>query len=339
MKKIGISITLTTVLALMGLAGCAKTVAGDTETDDPVKVATEVVEVKQEVKNGWVKENSAWKFYSNDETQTGWVVDNGNDYFLNKDGVMHTGWLLEGGVWYYALPQGAIAKGWHNIANVWYYFNEKGYMLTGWQNIGGQYYKFNNKGNMLKNWHKDGGVWYHLGDNGGMKAKGWHKEGNSWYNFNYKGYMREGGWAKLNGKDYYFGKDGKMYANTTLKWGKDKYEFDNNGVAKKVVPAAPKAASSSAQYSLRQFSQAGVVFWGGYKFTWYEQVVLPGGGLVIPGRHVNANGYIADKDGYIVLASDKPKGTVIPTPFGAPGKVYDRGTTGNWLDVYIYQRQ
>lgn len=66
-----------------------------------------------------------------------------------------------------------------------------------------------------------------------------------------------------------------------------------------------------------------------------EDNVLPGGGLQIPGRHVNSNGYVADGDGYIVLANDAPKGTIFPTPFGAPGKVYDRGTAGNHLDVYV----
>ena len=87
-------------------------------------------------------------------------------------------------------------------------------------------------------------------------------------------------------------------------------------------------------YSLRDLQFHGVINWNGYKFTYYSQSVLPGGGLRIPGRHVNADGYVADKDGYIVLANDAPKGTVIPTPFGYMGKVYDRGTYGNHFDVY-----
>ena len=93
-------------------------------------------------------------------------------------------------------------------------------------------------------------------------------------------------------------------------------------------------ASSPAQYSLAALRSAGVINWGGYKFTYYSQQVLPGGGLNIPGRHVNEGGFVADGDGYIVLANDAPKGTVIKTPFGASGKVYDRGTTGNHFDVY-----
>ena len=95
------------------------------------------------------------------------------------------------------------------------------------------------------------------------------------------------------------------------------------------------ASSNGATISLSQFMFDGVVYWGGYKFTYYSQSVLPGGGLSIPGRHVNADGYVADGDGYIVLAGSAPKGTVYDTPFGYKGKIYDRGTYGNHLDVYI----
>ena len=101
------------------------------------------------------------------------------------------------------------------------------------------------------------------------------------------------------------------------------------------APSTSGASSTSAEYTLAQFRRAGVVNWGGYKFTYYSQSVLPGGGLSIPGRHINADGYVSDGDGYIVLASSAPKGSVINTPFGYQGKVYDRGTVGNHYDVYI----
>lgn len=98
-------------------------------------------------------------------------------------------------------------------------------------------------------------------------------------------------------------------------------------------PAA--GADSSALYTLEQFMFSGAVNWGGYRFTYYSEQVLPGPGLEIPGRHVNDDGYVSDSDGYIVLAGDAPKGTVFETPFGHPGKIYDRGTFGTHLDVYV----
>ena len=105
-------------------------------------------------------------------------------------------------------------------------------------------------------------------------------------------------------------------------------------VAPKAKKIVKKQTQSSGIYSLRDLQFHGVINWKGYKFTFYSSKILPGGGLRIPGRHVNASGYVADKDGYIVLANDAPKGTVIPTPFGYMGKVYDRGTYGNHFDVY-----
>lgn len=100
------------------------------------------------------------------------------------------------------------------------------------------------------------------------------------------------------------------------------------------APASDKNASE-ALYTLDEFLFSGVVNWGGYRFTFYSQQVLPGPGLAIPGRHVNKGGYVADEDGYIVLAGSHPKGAVFDTPFGYQGKIYDRGTFGNHLDVYI----
>lgn len=94
-------------------------------------------------------------------------------------------------------------------------------------------------------------------------------------------------------------------------------------------------SNSGVKISLSQFMFDGVVYSGGFKFTYYSQSVLPGGGLSIPGRHVNADGFVSDGDGYIVLAGSAPLGTVYDTPFGYKGKIYDRGTYGNHLDVYV----
>lgn len=122
----------------------------------------------------------------------------------------------------------------------------------------------------------------------------------------------------------------------------------NPGNVKEVKPAIPQTSSKKVTtpvvkkaptleklYSLSRFKYLGLINWGGYRYTYYSQKVLPGGGLRIPGRHVNKDGYVSDGDGYIVLANSAAKGTVFPTPFGYMGKVYDRGTYGNHLDVYV----
>lgn len=100
----------------------------------------------------------------------------------------------------------------------------------------------------------------------------------------------------------------------------------------------PTGAGSVYEYSIDDFTYSGVINWSGKTFSFYSQNVLPGEGLDIPGRHCEG-GYVRDGDGYIVLASDYyPKGTVISTPFGSDGKVYDAfgyGKPPHRFDVYI----
>lgn len=98
----------------------------------------------------------------------------------------------------------------------------------------------------------------------------------------------------------------------------------------------PIPQGSPLLYGPYDFMSMGVLNWGGYRWTWYSQRVLPGNGLSIPGRHVDENGYVSDGEGYICLASsDLPYGTVVDTPFGKPGRVYDCGCASGTLDVYV----
>lgn len=87
-------------------------------------------------------------------------------------------------------------------------------------------------------------------------------------------------------------------------------------------------AGSNFKYNGREYSD-------GYTWTYYSQRVLPGEGLDIPGRYVDESGYVCDEDGNICVASrDLPKGTVIDTPFGKQGVVYDYCPRSGVIDVY-----
>jgi len=107
-------------------------------------------------------------------------------------------------------------------------------------------------------------------------------------------------------------------------------------VRAKYISRSKTAKESTPVYSASYFMQMGVLYWGGWRWTWYSQRVLPGGGLSIPGRHVNYAGYVSDGNGYICLASSAlSRGTVVNTPFGWQGKVYDSGCSYDTLDVYV----
>lgn len=56
----------------------------------------------------------------------------------------------------------------------------------------------------------------------------------------------------------------------------------------------------------------------------------------IPGRYVDENGYVCDENGYICLASSSlDYGTIIDTPLGKCGRVYDCGCASDTIDVYV----
>ena len=104
---------------------------------------------------------------------------------------------------------------------------------------------------------------------------------------------------------------------------------------------APQNTSEDAAegeiYSAGYFRQMGVIEYGGWRYTWYSQRVLPGGGLDIAGRHVDPEGYVCDSQERVVVASvDLEYGTEVAIPFGSGvGIVLDSGCPSGTLDVYV----
>lgn len=96
------------------------------------------------------------------------------------------------------------------------------------------------------------------------------------------------------------------------------------------------SSSNDVLYSASQFMELGIIHWNGWRWTYYSEKVLPGGGLDIPGRHNDTDGYVCDENDYICLSSSSlSKGTVIDTPFGKRGMVYDTGCPSDVIDVYV----
>lgn len=85
-----------------------------------------------------------------------------------------------------------------------------------------------------------------------------------------------------------------------------------------------------------EFYEMGIIDWNGWRFTWYSENVLPGGGLNIPGRWSDGD-FVRDGDGFLCVASNElPYGSEVETPFGW-ARVYDAigdGVTGI-IDIYV----
>ena len=103
---------------------------------------------------------------------------------------------------------------------------------------------------------------------------------------------------------------------------------------KPVIQIVQTVQTSYSTYSPSDLMNLGVIYDGGYKYTWYSEQVLPGGGLDIPGRYSDGN-FVRDENGYICVASsDFDKGTILETPWGT-AKVYDCGCASGTIDMYV----
>ncbi len=116
------------------------------------------------LKDSWLHymdDDGRWAWYLFDSAgvmQTGWVMVDGLNYFLNEDGSMYTGWLEQNGDWYYLYGDGHMAIGWLPMGELMYYMDDYGKMVTGWYMIGDDMFYFypDNDGHMARNERVDG---------------------------------------------------------------------------------------------------------------------------------------------------------------------------------------
>ena len=130
------------------------------------------------------------------------------------------------------------------------------------------------------------------------------------------------------------------YSVSSLDTEAETYILETEAVETEYVEQTEQVYQEEVSYSSRDYEPSdlqymGVISWGGWRWTYYSQRILPGEGLAIPGRYVDGDGFVCDENGYICLASGSlSKGTVVDTPFGKPGCVYDCGCAADVLDVY-----
>mgnify|MGYP001325786120 CR=1 FL=1 len=285
---------------------------------------------------GWWQNESGMTYYFRENSGTrvhGWQwIDGGWRFFRNSGTMMINTWGWA--------PVDLDNNGTADTHN-WKFFNDGGINIT-------KYY-YNNDSTWLsqkgpnnqyyRGWYKDSdGSTYYFRESSGTKVKGWQCIDGSWRYFGDEG-SQVFGWKKINNNLYYFNEKDGIRNTKDLIIDDVVYIFNNSGVVieKRANTKYPMEAGSTSVYSIGDFEWMGIVNWGGKKFSYYSERVLPGYGLRIPGRYTE-DGFVRDGDGYIVLASDYyAKGTIISTPFGADGKVYDRFGTGqpaSRFDVY-----
>lgn len=129
--------------------------------------------------------------------KTGWVYDDGQWYYLQKNGGFESR--------INSLKIGELTRGWINDDSTWYYLDPTtGIMQTGWKYLGNKWYYLSSSGAMATGWYQEGSTWYYLhASNGDMKT----------------------GWFQVNGKWYYAYSSGALAVNTTV----EGYSVNYNG--------------------------------------------------------------------------------------------------------------
>ncbi|MFM1602288.1 hypothetical protein ABGF26_04030 [Helcococcus ovis] len=294
------------------------------------------------IKTGWEYIDGKW-YYLDEENgamKTGWKYVDSKWYYLDEEnGAMRTGWEYVDGKWYYLDKEnGAMRTGWKYINSKWYYLSKSGAMKTGWEYINSKWYYLSKSGAMKTGWEYINGKWYYLDKQSGQMRVGWLNIDDNYYFLNKNNGHLVYGNFEIDNKQYFTDKLGRAFLKNDVKVNDSKTIYAKTLSITNSVEDLPAIKSSSPQkYKIDRFEWLGVIYWNRNKFTYYSERVLPGGGLDIPGR-ITRNGFVTDKDGYIVLASNilVKKGTIIDTPFGAQGKVYDRceACSLDWFDVY-----
>ena len=108
------------------------------------------------VKNGWVYEENRLSYFVDGTPQTGWICQNGINYYLREDGSATTGWAKINGKLRYFSSTGAMRTGWLEENGKTYYMLSNGVPATGWKTLEEGTFFFNSEGIMVKNcWIED----------------------------------------------------------------------------------------------------------------------------------------------------------------------------------------
>ena len=182
-----------------------------------VTFAKDTKNVKETVtakKNGWYKEDGAYKYYKDDKVYTGW------HWMTSKEGEKIPHWSYFG-------KDGKIYTDWHKMGKAegektahWSYFGPNGWLRTGWQQMGKG---TSNPDNNCKT------HWSYFGGNGWLQT--------GWKHFDKT--------KSEAAHDSYFGSNGWLVTSTTMKVDGKNYKFDAKGWASKADITSTKDVDTS----------------------------------------------------------------------------------------------
>ena len=108
---------------------------------------------------------------SDHKVKTGWIKENGKDYYYLNDGSAASNWVNIQGTYYYFNANGEKQTGWIHLGSGWYYLDADGKMRTGWIKDNGKDYYLDSNGTMVTGYTTWGGKLYWAGADGAMEEQ------------------------------------------------------------------------------------------------------------------------------------------------------------------------
>ena len=199
------------------------------------KASTPVQPQSETVKDGWVKEEKGWTYYTNGTTSTGRAYSylptitangkgTGSNWYLTDNGVVQSG-VQQWADTYYDFDPTTYLRVDNNYVQSqwgdWYLFGNDGRILTKVQQWAGTYYYFDPVTYLrVDNDYRQSqwGDWYMFGPDGRIQT-GAHRWAGSVYYFDPVTYLRvDNGWRE----GLYFGADGRLvnggFSTRVINW-------------------------------------------------------------------------------------------------------------------------
>jgi len=139
--------------------------------------------------DGWVYLDGTWYCYDQGQPRSGWLCNDGVDYYLQEDGSVTTGWLEINGHLRCFTQTGALRTGWIYLQDGTKYLLRNGICAVGWKTVDGARYLFDEEGFLRQDgWVKLDDKLYFLDENG-QAAVGWVDLPEGRFSFHADGYL------------------------------------------------------------------------------------------------------------------------------------------------------
>ena len=168
------------------------------------------------VSNTFVNDSVGMAYIGSDErmvTTTGWILHDGQWYYLENGYAVINDWRLDSVGWCYLGETGLmVTNGFVPDSKGLCFIGGEGYMITAtdWILYNDQWYYLENGYSVTNDWRLDSKGWCYLGEDGAMYTSTWLKDSVGWCYIDENGYCLTNGTYTVDGREYTFDENGRI---------------------------------------------------------------------------------------------------------------------------------